>query len=267
MSASKSLKLTIDSCIDSCIDTFINNISLKYGVDKTELFTLWNGTTISTKRMSKPSVHVTEDPSIPFESLSVSDKTTDKTTGKLIGSNAELLKLSKNELVEHCKRRNIKVTGTKNDLIERLTGTKQDTETPKVVSKPASKITSVQKKVNESAQAEVVKGLFQVKSIAYKIVKNEHGNFWHSETQLVYDRDLKKFYGKQNSNGRIINMTEEDVETCNKYKFPFVMPENMINTDKVTVTELDEDDLIGDDEDEVGDDEEIVDEEPLVDEE
>jgi hypothetical protein len=267
MSAS-SCVVNLIQVVDEYVVDYINTVSTKYGINKSELSDLWflNTTKVSTKTGFTPPSYMKADNGVRVE---------DKKECKPLESNAELNKLSKNELIAHCKSRSLKTTGTKIELIERLTGTTQDpakSKTSSVSDKPKStpntvvKQTPLQKKDKEAAQAEGVKGLFQVKPVAYKIVKNEFGSFWHAETRLVYDRDLKKFYGKQNLNGRIENMTEEDIETCNKYKFPFVMPDNLSKTEKITVTELDEDDLVGDDEELV--DEELVDEEePLVDEE
>jgi hypothetical protein len=231
------------------IDNFAESLSVGYDINKSDILDLWYKSTSS--------IPTTTSSTTPKPISVKSDKSSPQVDTKFIASNSELLKLSKNELVEHCKRRNLKTTGTKAEMIERLTGTKS-VEEP--VKKPAVVKTTTSQKARdkEAVQAEVVKSLFQVKPVSHKIVKNEFGNFWHPETQLVFDRDLKKFYGKQNASGKIDNMTEEDIETCNRYKFAFLMPETLAKSERVAVAELDEDEL-------VGDEEEIVDEEEVED--
>ena len=51
------------------------------------------------------------------------------------------------------------------------------------------------------------------------IRRNKFNNFEHLDTNLVFDNSSKKVIGKQNINGNIDDLTEEDIDKCNEYKF------------------------------------------------
>jgi hypothetical protein len=88
MSCFESLTKTIDKEVTS----LLKNISSKYNIDEKEILDMWtNKVTVST-----PTTAV----NTPEENA--------------------LLKLSKNELIEMCKGKGLKVTGTKNDLVSRI---------------------------------------------------------------------------------------------------------------------------------------------------
>ena len=55
----------------------------------------------------------------------------------------------------------------------------------------------------------------------YKITKNKFGNYTHSATGLVFRSAQEKvIYGRQDDEGVIHPLTEEDLEVCKKFKFP-----------------------------------------------
>ena len=85
---------------------------------------------------------------------------------------------------------------------------------------------------------------------SYVISKNDLGNYYHAETGLVYDRDIKKFIGKQCQDGRVEQLSESDIEVCKHYNFPYLLPESFAKTEtKVVVSELDDVTLEGGEED------------------
>ncbi|GHV49509.1 hypothetical protein AGMMS49579_01420 [Spirochaetia bacterium] len=59
------------------------------------------------------------------------------------------------------------------------------------------------------------------------ISRNEHGNYIHEPSQLVFDPQTKMVIGKQNENGNIDDININDVSICNKYKFKYIIPENL----------------------------------------
>ena len=62
-------------------------------------------------------------------------------------------------------------------------------------------------------------------------------------TGLIFDQASHKVIGKQNKNGTIDQLTDDDIETCNKYKFPYVLPQNLNSNSKnsASVEGLDDD--------------------------
>ena len=119
---------------------------------------------------------------------------------------------------------NLKVSGSKCDLIKRI----EEKELNKVV-----------KKVNaEYKPPPVLKKLVEpIQQI--KITRNAFQNYEHEETHFVFDNVTKKVIGKQNSDGTISDLTHDDIDICNKYKFPFVIPENL-DKNKTTEEEYEE---------------------------
>ena len=241
------------SAFEKVINDFISRVSFKYNISHTELSSLWG---------SKQEINTTST------STSTSTPVASSVLPPMNANTSELSKMGKPELVELCRRRGLKTTGTKDALIERISGVVQ----PKKEEAPKPKVSKAVSKVEkETVKTELVKSLVQVKPITCTISKNEFGNFWHADTRLVFNRDSRKFFGKQSTSGKIDSLTSEDIETCNKYNFPFIMPENLSKAEKVVVSELEEEDPIGgleeEDEDVPADEDAIEEEEEIVDDE
>jgi hypothetical protein len=118
-----------------------------------------------------------------------------------------LSKLTKPELEKMCKSKGLKTKGTKAELIEVLS----NDECKKTILKSQESINT--------------KLIAKVPSIAIK--RNKFNNYEHEETSFVFDNKEKKVYGKQNSDGSISQLTKEDINLCNKYKFAYVIPDNL----------------------------------------
>lgn len=219
----------------SSIPEFITVISSKYNLDEADLKAIWDG--ISTLKITNSSEN-------PKPAMKQSD---------------ELSKLGKSELVEHCKKRGLKISGTKAELIERLTGSspaEKKTKPADVKAKPAEP-----KPVNNEPKTGITKQLKElIKPSNVRIVRNNFGNYWHAETGFVFDRDIKKFVGKQNDDGGVDKLSMDDIESLQRLNFQYVLPEVLTKpATKVVVSELDEDQIDAD-EDEILGDEEILDE-------
>lgn len=175
------------------------------------------------------------------------EKTYDDSKQKIVNG---LTKLTKPELIELCKSKGLKAKGTKSELIEILS----EEENKKTILKS-------QENINTKLVA-------KIPSIAIK--RNKFNNYEHEETSFVFDNKEKKVYGKQNPDGSISQLSKEDINVCNKYKFAYVIPDNLdTNSNKADdeVEEYIEDDLDDDvdaDEDEL---EEVEEEEEEFEEE
>jgi len=77
-----------------------------------------------------------------------------------------------------------------------------------------------------------------------EVKKNKFGNFEHQGSGIVLDRNTHKAYGKQNSDGTITELTEEDIEFCKSIGFKYILPSNIKTNDdeKENEDEEDEDD-------------------------
>ena len=116
-------------------------------------------------------------------------------------------------------------------------------------------------KNSQKEETPVVKKLSSAIPIV-SIRRNRYGNHEHSETTLVFDTKTKKAIGKQNSDGTIEELTEEDIDICNQWKFIYDIPVNLdkkTNLTDVKIDELEDDDVVESDE-EVTLEEELIDE-------
>ena len=192
---------SLSKIVENFVESYIDLIHEKFpGTDKKILKDLWNANSTT-----------------PTSSTSIFKKPTS-------GAANELMNLTKGELVELCRTKNLKVSGSKCDLIKRI----EEKELNKVV-----------KKVNaEYKPPPVLKKLVEpIQQI--KITRNAFQNYEHEETHFVFDNVTKKVIGKQNSDGTISDLTHDDIDICNKYKFPFVIPENL-DKNKTTEEEYEE---------------------------
>ena len=96
---------------------------------------------------------------------------------------SSLTSLSKNELVEICKSKGLKITGTKADLIQSITNMDIKTKLEK---------TSPQKKVSpKTLSKSVIKKLVdKIPNIVIK--RNKFNNLEHEESKLVFDNKTQK---------------------------------------------------------------------------
>jgi hypothetical protein len=117
--------------------------------------------------------------------------------------------LTRQELIELCKQRNLRTTGTKDILIKRLTGELVDPKKKK--SKP------------ETAWLQFL----SAQNPLYKVSRNEHGNYVHRETGMVFDPSTKRVIGTQQEDGSIKVLTVEDMDKCKESGFPFDVPRSI----------------------------------------
>jgi hypothetical protein len=222
-----SFSKTIQTAVDDVIKTYIDNISNKYNINKIELLKLWSGDNLINTETSS-------------ERKDIQPK---------VVNNSALNSLTKPELVELCKIKKLKYSGTKAQLIENLTKAENNNS-----DKPLKNSVS-ETKVNSPQQPIVKKLVAKIPNISIK--RNKFDNYEHAETTFVFNNKEKKVYGKQNVDGTISPLTKDDIDLCNKYKFAYYIPDNL---DKKT--NLNDIDL-----EELKDDEEELDEELEEDEE
>lgn len=211
--------------LENIIIKYIDRLSLEFKISRDDLLKIWNGNSSSASSSS---------------------------------INAELNKLTKQELMEMCKVKTLKVSGTKNDLIKRL----DEYEISK------SKQHNITQKKEESNS--VLEKITKVPVI--EIRRNEFGNFEHKDTSFVFNQETNKVYGKQHIDGSILSLTPEDINICNKFKFNYDIPLNMnIANEKVNelndlddeYVEVEEEELdveIEEDDDENNEEEELEEE-------
>jgi hypothetical protein len=226
-----SLKESAFSGLNSVIFTYIDMISQKFNINKEELKMLWEGG----ETMSP----------IPTSSV---------VSSSLSSAAKELEILTKTQLIEMCKGKNLKVSGNKTELITRIL--ESESKTHPVVS---TQVVNVN--VGVPQQPQVIKKLVE-KIPKLEIKRNAAGYFVHAETSFVFDTKTQKVYGKLVGDDKLEELTSDDIDICNKYKFSYILPNNLdkkINILDVKVDELDDDVELEDElDDEYNDDEEEI---------
>ena len=211
-----SLSLTLTENIDKVVYTFITQLANKYKIPEKDLRNIWKN----------------EPESNNISTLSLKE---DSASEKPQVSNETLLKCNKAELVALCKSHGHKCSGPKGDLINRLLGKTDNTSTP------ASSKKTPKKTVKPVAKTEVGKKLTaNIPNILIR--RNNHGNYEHPETGLVFDNETKTVIGKQNDNGSIDDLTEDDIDKCNAFKFKCKLPNNLDNKSSIDANVEDLDD-------------------------
>ena len=243
---------TITQVVEDTVNNLVDKLSKKLNIDKKELFDIINDVTENRHqniedRVEKPKAkkQQTIDHSVP-------EKKSD------IPSELELQKCSKDDLKALCKSKGMKVSGKKDDLIQRLVkGEKK--------ASPTRKKSPIKKQSQSTIEKSIKKEIPTI-----QIRRNKFGNYEHAESQLVFDKDEQVVYGKQSEtssgDSQILELTKEDIETCNKFKFKFRQPDNLTDNNFIKVSELEDesdksenfdditeqDDLLVDDDEDLG---------------
>lgn len=227
-----SLNQSVSKAVNEIINDFIKKIASKYDLDPNELLSVWDNKDV---------------------------KNTDKKIDTL-PSDTDFSQYKKTDLQAICRQRSLKCTGTKEQLISYLLGGKE-TATAKETS---NKKTDVSKKVEATPVAK--KLVSSIPTVAIR--RNKYGNHEHPDTNFVFDKKTKKAIGKQKDDGTIEDLTEDDIDLCNQWKFQYVISENLDKKTKLTDVKVDElDDEVLESDDDVEDEEEIPLEEEIVEDE
>jgi hypothetical protein len=143
------------------------------------------------------------------------DEETQKRVNLLVKTN------TKTELQKMCKEKNKSMSGTKIDMAQRVLGI--------VVQKAVS---SSIEEGGSTATAGKKKDAFSVvtpnSNLILRIAKNKFGHYTHEETSMVFDPITKRVIGVQLPSGSVRSLQRVDIDTCQKYKFQYNLP-NMLD--------------------------------------
>ena len=259
---------SMSELVEKTVNGLADRLSQKLNIDKAELLKLIDEVVddVANKKwdeVDNDTLSVTEGTGEGFITENKPDVKTEvvvkEKTKSSIPSELELEKFNCADLKALCKSNGMKVSGKKSDLIKRLVeGDKKSSPKKKSPAKKVKKQTTVEESIKKGASK-------------VQIRRNNFQNYEHVDTGLVFDPEEQIVIGKQstNSNGEseILELTKDDIEQCNKYKFKYRQPENLNDTNYIKVSELEEesdgksedfdniteqDDLIDDDEDDLG---------------
>lgn len=234
-----SLSEALQNSVENVIQTYISNIAERYNLNRDELNSMWT----SGQMKKKPQLETIDMNDISIERLHKSNKA---------------------EITALCKSRGLKCTGTKDVLINRLLGKEEgEKKEAKKEVKDLKEVKS-EKKVVGKKEPEKKQTVDIVKKLTADIPvipirRNAYGNFEHPETRLVFNRKTETVIGKQQDDGSLSELTDDDIESCKRFKFKYDLPNNLDkkeNLDNIKIDELDSD--IDDVDNNVEDEDEIV---------
>lgn len=196
-------------------ETFLDQVSKKYSLDRSELSEMWYGVKVNTPtktestkttpvKRGRSSKASDEEPNTDMEDLSVE----------------RLSKCTIPDLKTLCRHHSLLLTGNKADLYNRLIDFSHNKSEGKLADfKPKPKV-----KKSVDVVPEVLKPTVSVLSLR----KNKYDNYEDAETKFVFDKATSKVVGKQNyETGNIDELSPLDIETCKCRKYDYVLPDNL----------------------------------------
>ena len=215
--------ITIINAIQISIKNYTKLVSEKFNLNEDELLDLWYD--------ENKTIHSLKKNDIIIEEEDYSNDEIDNIQNIQEEFHKKILKASCAELKAICKQKGLKSSGKKSILIDRiLNGDKEIEKSKKSKKKAKSKIVpKIIKKLSDNIST-------------IQIRKNEFGNYVHSETQFIFSKDTQQVIGKQEDNGEISDLTKNDIDICNKYKFAYILPENLNekNIDDIKIQEMED---------------------------
>jgi hypothetical protein len=242
---------------DSMIKDFCHNLSIKYNIPEADCYDVWAA---SNKNSNSQPVEKTNISTSVASSVANTNEDSDL---EITEQKVMAITTTKDMLAVMCKKKGLKQSGKKEDLVKRLLDAlKADKENAvssggsiaatnasvSVVKKPAAATAAM-------AKAPVIVSIKERSAeMSLSIRKNKFGFYEHTQTGLVFNTD-KLVHGKQHTDGSILDLTLEDIEICKKYKFQYKLPANLNTSNNVDNVKIDEID------DEILDEEEYLEEE------
>ena len=233
--------MSLNNKLDNLIKEFCKNLSITYDLPEEDLYGIWKGEKVN-KEKKATKIEVKDEEKNPDTEI----------------TKEKIMVATKDMLAAMCKKKGLKMSGKKEELVSRLLDSLSSSSSSSSLSaKPSSSKTKDDSPVVKAAKASIGE---------LAIRRNKHGNFEHMQTGLVFNTE-KQVYGKQLDSGEVKPLTSEDIETCKKYKFLFKLPENLnVNKslDDIKVDEIEEEEELDDEdieEDVEEEEEEILDDE------
>ena len=196
-----SFSLKLSQSIEDVVYNYITLVSNNFKIPKQDLTSLWKNKICSDSKLGKTNSLKGDSPLL-------------ENTENFLNPE-RLLTCGKAELVALCKKYGHKCSGNKSLLMSRLLGKEENKSKPK---RKTKKTVTPEPKVIKNIRANIPDVIIR---------RNKYNNYEHPETCLVFDNDSREVIGKQCNDGSIKELTKEDIDKCNAYKFKYVLPENL----------------------------------------
>jgi hypothetical protein len=221
------LEREIQGVIDKYVSELFEKLVIVKGLNRTELDNIWSEIT-GTAPVAVDTAPVAVDTAPVASSIDPS---------KIMGATVP-------ELKAMCKANKLSTGGKKQDLIDRLVsmvnkGSIGASTQDSVADESQVAAPSAPKKKKRSPNR-----MPNIPISSIQIKKNDHGNYEHPETKLIFDKESKQVIGKQQDDGTISTLTEEDIQQCDQFKFTYKIPEKIITESEKHLTSVSNDDDI-----------------------
>ena len=251
-----SLQAEVQGIISKYIEQYITVLSSDYGINNKELNEKWKnvcegvvdsvGCTMATDTTDSSGTDMIEQKKVnkpdPVQTTDISPTKPNDMVEASVIMNANV-----SELKALCKARKLMTGGKKQDLIERLQPFVSGEQKPVQPAAPKKKKRSPNR-------------MPQIPISSIQIKKNQYGNYEHPETKLIFNKETKQVIGKQKDNGDIGDLTDEDIQKCDQFKFSYVIPEKIKTVSEEaqsTILENQDDEIVETLEDIVGSDDDF----------
>lgn len=225
---SEAFQKKIIDAVNNEIKIFLTELSKEFSLEEDKVLDFWNtrkGETKKTETDKQKKKREREEKSNIelIEKLQGSSKTITPPKSPENTDNAfDVSKLEEYNLTRLkaiCKNLGIVQKGTKDEIISNIRKhqTTQSTITTSI---------KTEKKSVPLPKSGVLKTI-QSQAPIIEIKRNKFGNYEHTESHLIFDKDDRMVIGKQLSDGSVEDITDEDIEICKKYKFSYKLPENL----------------------------------------
>jgi hypothetical protein len=265
------LESEIKIIVDKYVDQLFDKLVIKNNMNKRDLNIIWEeitGKKITTFTAAASTAATATTAATTSTTGTTSTTATTVTTAVAaedVGSQLNvnmIMGLTVPELKALCKANKLSTSGKKQDLIDKLvsistgagdnSGNNAINQNP-VVSKVGDVETPVPRKKKRSPNR-----MPNIPISSIQIKKNQFENYEHPETKLVFDKETRQVIGKQQDDGTISELTEEDIQKCDQFKFSYRIPEKIINEEEKQLASLsNEDDIVETLEDIIGSDDEF----------
>ena len=221
----------INSAVETLVDEYLKS---KFNITLKDLPTLINGN----KKHEKVIIEEEDEEEVKVESV------------KDVKSINDVLKPKKVAKTEKAKCTFVMSKG-KNQGQPCGSSVCEESKTGQYCKKHLAQENGVKKEVKKETKAKKEEPILSKKELQEKIEKrtteievkkNKFGNFEHQGSGIVLDRNTHKAYGKQNSDGTITELTEEDIEFCKSIGFKYILPSNIKTNDDEKENEEEDDD-------------------------
>lgn len=115
------------------------------------------------------------------------------------------------------------------------------TPTPKT-SVAASKKSKEEQPLNKFTKEEL-KDKIEKRTTEIEVRRNKFGNWEHQGSGILIDRDTRRAFAKQNSDGTQSPLTSEDIELCKSIGFKYVLPDNISSNENEENEDEEDEDL------------------------